>query len=346
MKTMKGSATGIGSLPHMDVHAALELISRYTPQVPFWPQLPRRDAREGMVAQFSQNLPCLKFRGAGLYFDPAQKDKELEYFYGKVISGDLEYFAVSEDFAPGMHSFYKRLQEGRFAQARFIKCQVTGPFTFAAGICDEEGKPLLHDEVFMQAIIKGLGMKAAWQLDLFKKFGKPIILFFDEPYLGCIGSGFTPVDRSRVVGVFKDLLSGLDKPVGSLIGVHCCGNTDWSMLTEAEGIDLISFDAFSFQERFILYAREIKSFMERGGYICWGIVPTQQDIRQNPASLAAKLSAGINALADKGLERSLLIDKLLISPSCGLGTLPLGQATEIFALLQETSLYIKDNFSA
>jgi preprotein translocase subunit SecD len=38
-----------------DADEALDLIFKYVPDIPFWPQLPRRDVREGMVAQFSEN---------------------------------------------------------------------------------------------------------------------------------------------------------------------------------------------------------------------------------------------------------------------------------------------------
>ena len=69
MKNLKGLATGVGSLPHKEIGAALDLIFAYLPSIPFWPQLPKRDIREGMVAQFSENLPCLKVARDGLFFD-------------------------------------------------------------------------------------------------------------------------------------------------------------------------------------------------------------------------------------------------------------------------------------
>ena len=64
MLKLKGLATGIGSLPHHNVDAALDLIFQYIPNIPFWPQLPKRDIREGMVAQFSENLPFLKIESS------------------------------------------------------------------------------------------------------------------------------------------------------------------------------------------------------------------------------------------------------------------------------------------
>lgn len=74
MKELSGLATGIGSLPHTDAEEAVDLVLKYCPQVPFWPQLPRRDAREGMIAQFSEGLPCLELAAQGVVFN--EKDKE------------------------------------------------------------------------------------------------------------------------------------------------------------------------------------------------------------------------------------------------------------------------------
>ena len=199
MTKLKGLATGIGSLPHKDAESALDLIFKYTPQVPFWPQLPKRDIREGMVAQFSENFPCIKATADGLLFDPKEREKELELFYERIIANDIDYFKISPDFALGLDKFYQRLEKANLKDIEFIKCHITGPFTFAASIKDEKQVALLHDSVFMQVILKGLAMKALWQLKLFKKFGKKIILFFDEPFLGCFGSAYTPINREDVV---------------------------------------------------------------------------------------------------------------------------------------------------
>ena len=341
---LKGLATGIGSLPLIDAQTAIDLILGYVPEVPFWPQLPKSDPREGMLAQFSENLPGLKLVGQDLHFNAEDKDKELELFYDRFIAQDLEYFKISPDFARGLHAFYEHLNDLDLSGIEFIKCQVTGPFTFCSGITDSEGKIILHDEVLMQAMVKGLGMKALWQLEYFKKFGKKMIMFFDEPYLTGVGSAYTPVNRNDVIDVYTELTDSL-KNQGSLIGIHCCGNTDWSMLTDAAGIDIINFDAFNFQERFVLYANNLNRFLKRGGIICWGIVPTQEfNSNQSPELLAQKIKSGLDILVKKGIDRQLLLERLLISPACGLGTLDVQKADGIFSLLHQTSLFIRKNF--
>jgi methionine synthase II (cobalamin-independent) len=338
----KGLATGIGSLPLIDAQKAVDLILRQLPVAPFWPQLPKIDMREGMIAQFSENLPGLKIDSSGLRFAPVDKEKELEVFYEKFISQDLPYFKISPDFARGLYAFYQQIKRIDLTKVEFIKCQVTGPFTFCSGINDANGNSILHDKVLMQAMVKGLSMKALWQLEYFREFKKKIIMFFDEPYLACVGSAYTPVNRNDVIDVFSELASSL-KSQNCLVGVHCCGNTDWSMLMDS-GIDMVNFDAFEFQERFVLYADHLNSFLKKGGIICWGIVPTQgYNLSQTPEGLTQKIKSGLDILVKKGIDRELLLERLMISPACGLGTLKVQDAQGILTLLNQTSAFIRKN---
>jgi hypothetical protein len=363
MKKLNGLATGIGSLPHTDTDAALDLIFKYTPHIPFWPQLPKRDIRERMVIQSSEGLPCFRLNDKDLVFDSSNQEQELTRFYERIITDDSEYFKMSGDFADGLWQFLKRLEKQDINKIEFIKGQITGPFTFAASINDAEGRAILHNPVIFQAIREGLAMKARWQMSLLKKFGKPVIIFFDEPYLACLGSGFTAINRKDVVEGLTEFTEkiksadGLTPPfhpalfkkggvqqnsidVGQeragLIGVHCCGNTDWSIFTDISYIDIISFDAFNFLDRILLYTENLRGFFKRGGILAWGIVPTEAFSKEiNAGILAKKLSHAFNLLLNKGIQEETLKNRLILTPACGLGTLSCDKAEPIFKCLDE-----------
>ena len=344
MKDIKGLATGIGSLPHKDVDAALDLIFKYTPQIPFWPQLPKRDVRESMVIQFSQGLPCLRLNNKDLSFDSSTQEQELTQFYEHIIANDQEYFKISPDFAAGLWQFLSRLEKENLNQIEFIKGQITGPFTFAASINDNEGKAILYNPVLMQAALEGLAMKACWQINLFRKFGKTIIIFLDEPYLACLGSGFTPINRQDVITKLTELTDKI-KSTGVLIGVHCCGNTDWSVFTDVPNIDIINFDAFNFFDRILLYTDQLNSFFKKGGMLAWGIVPTEGfNPKINAAILAERLKAGSKLLINKGIEEDFIKKRLILTPSCGLGTLDSEKAEPVFKCLAELSSKLGESF--
>jgi methionine synthase II (cobalamin-independent) len=338
---IRGIATGIGSLPFKEPGAAVDLIFHYLPHAPFWPQLPKRNVREGMVAQYSEHLPGLKVTDDGLEFDRKAAEDGLEDFYEHIIAMDLDHFRISETFAAGLYAFHAALKQRDLTSIRFIKCHVTGPFTFAASITDDSGAALLHDEVLMQAMVKGLVMKALWQIKLFSGFGKPVIIFIDEPYLGCFGSAYTALTRETAIKTLEDFCGALKSP-DVMVGVHCCGNTDWSIFTDVKTIDIINFDAFNYMDKVSLYGPDLARFLKRGGILCWGVVPTQ-DFREGVTRelLAGKIQSGIDSLVRKGADRALLSEQLLVSPSCGLGTLDAGLPEKIFRLLGELSAYIR-----
>lgn len=151
------------------------------------------------------------------------------------------------------------------------------------------------------------------------------------------------VNRNDVIDVFSELTDSLMSQ-DCLVGIHCCGNTDWGMLMDAEGIDIINFDAFDFQERFVLYADNLNSFLRKGGMICWGVIPTQgYNTSQTPEGLSQKIKSGLDILVKKGIDRELLLERLMISPACGLGTLDAQKAEGILNLLNQTSVFIRKN---
>lgn len=337
---LTGYATGIGSLPHKDPNEALDIIFRHCPQVPFWPQLPKRSSKEGMLLQYCENIPCLKVDSGSIIFDGSAIDAQLEAFYERIIAGDVDYFKISSEYAAGIDAFITHLKTSS-AGIKAIKGHITGPFTFAASLKDEKGVALLHEPVFMQVIIKALTMKALWQLKRFEGFPGERIIFMDEPYLGCFGSAYTPLSKEDVVSGLGEIASTLQAS-GALVGVHCCGNTDWSIFTETPGIGIINFDAFDFLDKFVLYADTLKNYVAKGGNICWGIVPTHDAVMNlTPQVLADKLNSGIQLLERKGVSVDSLRKNLLVSPACGLGALESAKAEPIFKLLSGVSAIIR-----
>src|SRR3990170_7914559 len=76
-------ATGIGSLPHKDEKEAFRLILKNFPEIPFWPQLPKRSFLEGMVVQYSEGFPSLEWneREQRVWVDTSHGfEKEIEKF--------------------------------------------------------------------------------------------------------------------------------------------------------------------------------------------------------------------------------------------------------------------------
>ena len=328
-------ATGIGSVPDLDVRAACLRILHTCPQIPFWPQLVHRSHLEDMVVQFTEGLPFLEITGdrKALLRVPGHTEQELLAFYDRFLAEDVDHFALSKTYAPGFHEMLDLIAGNPEKYGPFIKGHTVGPVTFAAAIRDDDGRNLFAYPDLSEAFVKALAIRALWQVRQLGRSGKRPILFLDEPYLAGYGSAFTPIQRHEVVALIKEVVDYLRERSEAIIGIHCCGNTDWSMIVEA-GPDILSFDAFSYLDYFFLYAGELRRFIETGGAVAWGIVPTFGFTgRETVESLSRRLHEALAKLHALGFDPARVARQSLLTPACGTGTMDPAAAERVLALL-------------
>ena len=346
--------TAVGSLPHTDPVAACNLILRVLPEIPIWPQLPRRSFRENMYAQYSEGFPGVVLDEAGerIWVNRSQDlSPGLERLYAAYLENDLDFAAISPEYAAGLYtvlgsrgiresgnqeirkSINQQISKSAIANrqsaignrqssivnlqsAIALKGQVTGPISWGLTVTDENRRPVLYDEVLADALAKHLRLKAAWQERELRKLADTTIIFVDEPYLSAYGSAFVAIDRDLVVRLLSETMAGIQ----GLVGVHCCGNTDWSILMETP-MDILNFDAYAYAESLALYPEAVHAFLRRGGAIAWGIVPALDEEaiwRESVASLTERLVAAMHLLVKKGLPLDDLLAACLVTTSCGL----------------------------
>jgi hypothetical protein len=332
------SATAIGSFPHHDVSKACELVLTHFPHIPIWPQLPAASLLEQMEIQYSEGFPCLVIEREKerMYFDTSgDTSRALEAFYENYLSENFDYFAISPEYSRGIAEMSQRLKNMDRSPVKYFKMQVTGPISFGLTIVDENKRAIYYNELFRDAIVKGLAMKARWQLRTFRAFFDKRICFIDEPILSAFGSStYLSVKREDVVSQLSEMVEAVHSE-GGLAGIHCCGNTEWTIPIDA-GVDIINFDAYSFGDSLGLYSDRIKSFLEKGGVIAWGVVPTSEQIYEETTdSLIGKFSALLDSLTLKGIDRELLWNNSLVTPSCGTGSVPEERSEKI---CQQTKL--------
>jgi methionine synthase II (cobalamin-independent) len=316
----------IGSLPHLDAEEAYAAILNRFADLPSWPQMPRRSFLENMYVQFSQGFPGLVLEDERIYVDRGQDlSPDLERLYTAYLDDDLENYGLEPSYAAGLAECSK----GDFDGCRAIKGQVTGPVSWGLTVLDQELRPILYDEVLADAAAKHLRLKAARQQKDLRQLHPTAILFMDEPYMSSFGSAYVALTRDQAVALMEEVLSGLDSPKG----VHCCGNTDWSLVLSTS-VDILSFDTYDYAESLSLYAQDVKDFLRRGGIITWGIVPREGDrlAHETPDTLVDRLLAAMNLLVVKGVALDDLLAGALISPCCGLGSLSVQEAERVLDL--------------
>ncbi|MGD2295472.1 MAG: hypothetical protein PVF22_06515 [Candidatus Aminicenantes bacterium] len=342
--TPKYLATGIGSFPHLDTERVCDLILSSLPEIPLWPQLSKADYREQMEIQYSEGFPCVKLDEAKqrMFFDTSgDPTGELEKFYENVVTENFDYFLISKEFGRGIYAMAEKLSTLKPPSILYFKNHVTGPFTFGLTIVDEDKRAIYYNEVFRDVIVKGITMKARWLLNKFNAFGYKQICFIDEPILSAFGSStYVSIQKTEVAELLNEVVEAV-RQEGALVGTHCCGNTEWPILIDA-GVDIISFDAYEFGDTIAYYPKQVKDFLEKGGVLAWGIVPTSDKIvEESPESLRKKLEIHIDNLAGKGIDKELIQKQCLITPSCGTGSLTVEYSEKIFQELTRLSKLLR-----
>ena len=348
----KCMATAIGSMPHSDPERALDVIFDALPEAPIWPQLSRLGLREQMEIQYSEGLPRAVIDEAkGRMFIDTSGDysDDLARFYEGYLAaedgGDCSAGAISPAFAAGIPVLERRLQAlGR--RLPCVKCQTTGPISFALTIVDENKRAIYYNEEFLDAVVKGLLLKCRWQIQKLRPYAERVLCFIDEPILAAFGSStYVSVQRADVIARLGEVIAAVHQE-GAIAGVHCCGNTDWSLLVDADA-DIISFDAYEFGETIALYPEHLRRHLgERGKTIAWGIVPTKPAVREETVpSLIDRFEQRTEHLAKhSGVDTNTIAKQALITPSCGTGSMEVAAAERVFKLLGELSPALRKRY--
>ena len=159
----------IGSLPLFDHQEALQLILSHTPEIPLWPQLPKKP-REGMVRQFLTGFPGLVDEENRYWIDTGSQgfEQEMVAFYEDYmrVEEESDYlqnsrFALGMDSAPGFFTMQNFLEHEPSAHIT-ARGQVTGPVTTGIGVKDQHGNSIFYDDNLRDILIKLLSMKARW----------------------------------------------------------------------------------------------------------------------------------------------------------------------------------------
>jgi methionine synthase II (cobalamin-independent) len=331
---------GIGSLPYKDPFKASEVIFNYFPDSPYWPQLPSKDFREGMLAQFTEGMPGAVVEAEKVYFhSPFDPASEWEKFYEAFSEGHLDDFTIGKEHASGFYAFLELLKARK---PLLLKGQLTGPITFGLGVSDEKKIPILYDPNLKEMFLKITASKARWQQKKLREavHGADTMIFFDEPLLSGYGSISMNVGKEEIIECLNRVISSLE----GLSGIHICGATDWSVIMETK-IKVIHFDAYRFFPNMLAYASELKRFFLNGGILAWGIVPAEEEFleQETTPSLLKSLEEKIGLLIKEGIPEEVLMKNSLVSQSCGLSTVSEDLAEKALKLTREVSLEMTKN---
>ena len=298
--------TAMAVMPHTDVDRALEVALSL--DVPFWPQLPNYNYYEDMYVQASEHFPgiLLDMEKRTLKFSFDRFAEELEEAMEKM--GLPDYLDISPDYSV----VYRRFLQLDLADRPAIRGQLEGPISFGLNILDQDERPIIFNDTVRPFLMEFMARRLNIQLSKLKDMNPNAFMFVDEPGLQFIFSALSGYDSVRAAEDMRYFFSMIEHPRG----VHLCGNPDWDFLL-AQDLDVLSLDIYTNAEVFSSYTKAITRFLDKGGILVWGIVPTTTDIfaGENSLNLEMRLKAVWQRLIDKGLDRQLLMQRSMLSPA-------------------------------
>jgi hypothetical protein len=107
----------------------------------------------------------------------------------------------------------------------------------------------------------------------------------------------------------------------------------------------IIFDAYAYFDNITLYRPSFINFINRGGVLAWGIVPTLDPDAVDLEStdrLLVKWEDQLAALKNFGLMEKTLLRQTLVASACGAGALTLERARKVLAMTRGVSDWIRE----
>lgn len=227
----------------------------------------------------------------------------------------------------------------RGTPGRTVKVQVPGPITLAAHVELSNGHRAITDSGALRDLAASLAEGVAvHRATVARRIGAEVVVQFDEPSLPAALAGrltgvtslspVHPVD-APVAGA---LLDECVQRVGGEVLVHCCAtDIPWKLLQNsaigAVAVDVAALGAADLDG--------VGEFVESGRTVVLGVVPSVAPItRPTPDEVAAAAAKVTDRL---GFARTVLRDRIGLTPACGLAGAGQDWARTAVALVQKAA---------
>jgi len=318
-----GIATGIGSLPHRDA-AEAAAFSLHAMPLPAIPSLPRRSPAEGMIVQAMVGVRGIT---VGQYGSIAVDVQRIDPMAD--VRTDLGHDAFG-----GFRAFLTAAR-GREAP---VKWQFVGPVTLGLAML-RAGVPL-HDA--FEAAVRAVRGHVQHLIEAVETAlpGCAQLVFIDEPSLGELMLPGFPIAPDTAIDLVSGALAAVE-PL-AVAGLHVCANADVASLLAAGPavlsvpVDLALVDSAGYLIR----------FLESGGWVAWGAVPTGGPIVTSADRPWRRLSELWCKLVEHGADPAMLRRQALVTPECGLGLHSPAVAERIHRITADVARRVADQAEA
>lgn len=302
------AATGIGSWPGSSPRDAAEIVIGELHALPHLVELPARGVGADMIGRAGALLVDIGIDTVPRGYRIANGRSAVVRRAASLLDEDID--ALEEAWE----------KAGLRGGNRTVKVQAPGPITLAAQLELPGGHRAITDAGAVRDLAGSLAEGiAAHRAQLERRLETPVVVQFDEPLLPAALEGrltgvtslspVHPVDESVAIGLLDDCVA----IVGAEVALHsCAAGIPWKAL-QRSGIHAVSVDVST------LTAADLDGvgdFVDSGRTVMLGVVPTSAPTVRPSAEEIAKAAV---AVTDRlGFARSLLRDRIGITPACGL----------------------------
>jgi methionine synthase II (cobalamin-independent) len=302
------AATGIGSWPGSSPREAAEIVVGELHTLPHLVELPARGVGADMIGRAGALLVDIGIDTGPRGYRVAGGRSSVVRRAVSLLDEDIDAFEEAWEKA------------GLRGGTRTVKVQAPGPITLAAQLELAGGHRAITDAGALRDLAGSLAEGVAThRAQLEKRLETSVVVQFDEPLLPAALAGrlagvtsltpVHPVDEPVAIGLLDDCVS----VVGGEVVLHSCAPAlPWKAL-QRSGIHAISVDAST------LTAADLDGvgdFVDSGRTVMLGVVAATAPATRPSAEEIAKAAA---ALTDRlGFARSVLRDRIGITPACGL----------------------------
>lgn len=308
-----GVTTGVGSLPHRDSREAAAFALANSPELPCIPTLPRRSPAEGMIAQAVVGIQGISL---GQYGSLLVDTRMVHPLAPVRTSLDDDAFGALRAFLDGARDHVGP-----------VKWQFTGPITLGWALTRAGVAPHLAFDVAVRAVREhirticdhiGAALPNSQQ-----------IVILDEPELGDLLDENHPLALDSAIDILSGAMAAIERD--AVVGLHSCATASLAPLIAA-GPRILSIPA---SEHLVESAAQISAFLESGGWIAWGVVPTDGPLGTSVERWWRRLSSVWCGLVQAGCDAMRLRQQSLVTPDCGLALHDAGTAQRVFEQVRE-----------
>ena len=331
--TAFAAATGVGSWPGTSPRHAAEVIVGELHTLPHLVELPARGVGADMIGRAGALL-------VDIAIDTVPRGYRLAARPGAITRRAVSFLDEDVD---ALEEAWERA--GLRGSNRIVKVQAPGPVTLATQVELPNGHRAITDRGALRDLAASLAEGVAIHCaEVARRLQTTVVVQLDEPSLADALTGrltgvtaltpVHPVDETTAV----ELLDQCVATVASEVAVHTCSSSvPWKALCRT-AIHAISLDVSRLDDGDL---DGLAEFVDTGRTVMLGVVPTTAPSRPPSAEV---ISESVAALTDRlGFARTVLADRVGVTPACGLAGATVDWARTAIGLTQKVANTLVDD---